>query len=375
MEHSGLFENFSEPVNMRRDLRFRREPRARVAAFICLVCSIFGFWIVWSIVHVFPGSRVSRPGIGIPYEKYSLTRECALSFVSSLSWEFRPSWNPSVAYDGVFVTKYGSLGNQVITFVNARYFAAATVIPRIFCHSEWLGFPDGEYFKTQDGVEIFVARDEFHTPYPRSLLLSGSFFFSPAVCEDWSWKDVLDGVTDFLRKSFPPLNLSEHELVIVLRGGIEMWIAKGRSLCYMQAPCRFFLDIMTNFSSTLVIGGDGSPCMNMTIEAGGRWIPWNETEGTRYMLYARNVAFSRTSRSHAMIALAPFWRRFWLFDVESERKKEWWWRGFKPYEFGEGYDCVASSEYRRIGSPWVPTEEQIQQVRNGSCEFRRIDPS
>jgi hypothetical protein len=178
-----------------------------------------------------------------------------------------------------------------------------------------------------------------------------------------------------MRKPFPPLNVSEQELVIVLRGGPVVWAPIGYSMSYMQPPCKLFLDLMKNFSSTLVIGGDGSPCVNMTINAGARWMPWNETEGTRYMMYARNVAFSRTSRAHAVIALAPFLRRFWMFDIESEKREPWWWRGFKPYEFAEGYDCAVSPEHRRIGLPWIPTEPQMQLVRNGTCEIRAINPS
>jgi hypothetical protein len=279
----------------------------------------------------------------------------------------------------VFLIPYGEFGNRVISFVNARYFAAATGISRIFCDPKWAGlemlpFPIGASFRARDGVEISIARDRFHTPYPESLILSSNFYFSPSVCEDWSWRDVRDGMSDFLLRQFKPMAFSERELVIVLRGGTGMWGPGKFCPAYMQAPCQFFLDIMKNSSQTWVFGGDGSPCKDIAVEAGGRWIPWDPIEGTRYMLYARNVAWARTSRSHAVIALTPVFQRFWMFDIETEKHEPFWWRGFKPYEFGEGYDCVASSEYRRIGSPWIPTEQQIQQVRNGSCEFKAIRP-
>jgi hypothetical protein len=354
-------------------IEFLANALAPLTQFLWLALSIYDNQRMWSLVV--PSTRMNELRRAVPHAKYALTRECALSYVTSSIWGFRPSWSSRVVYEGVFVMSFGSFGNQVISFVNARYFASVCAISRIFCHSGWLSFQAGESFQAPDGVEISIARDRSHLPYPEPLVVSGVFFYSPPICEDWSWKDVLDGVAGFMRKPFPPLVLGEHELVIVLRGGREMWVRNREPMHYMQAPCKFFLDVMLNFSSTLVIGGDGSPCKDMAIKAGGQWIPWHPIEGTRYMLYARNIAFARTSRSHAAIALAPFRRRFWLFDVESEKRKEWWWRGFKPYEFGEGYDCVASSEYRRIGSPWIPTEEQIQLVRNGGCEFRRIDPS
>jgi hypothetical protein len=171
------------------------------------------------------------------------------------------------------------------------------------------------------------------------------------------------------------MNLSEKQIVLVLRGGIEMWIAKRGSSAYMQAPCGYFLAVMKNFSDAIVVGGDGSPCQSLVVNAGGRWIPWDPIEGTRYMIWARNAIFARTSRSHAIIALAPFLRRFWLFDIESEiADNPVWWRGFKPYEFAEGYDCVASQEYRQMATPWVPTAEQVTLVLDWNCTFRRMRP-
>jgi hypothetical protein len=196
---------------------------------------------------------------------------------------------------------------------------------------------------------------------------------SSPVCEDWSWKDAVSGALDILRKPFPPLTVDEKTLVIVLRGGSSVWSDMGGHPGYMQAPCRFFLDIMKNFSSTIVIGGDGSPCRDLTIQAGGKGIPWHPVEGTRYMFSAQNVAFTRTSRAHAVIALSPVLKRFWLFDVENEKTTmPEWWCGFKPAEFAEGYNCMPSEQYRKALMPWFPTTEQLRLIVEANCTFGPI---
>jgi hypothetical protein len=335
------------------------------------VCSFFSILILLGVVPLFPNSRSHRRIIRTRESRYSLVRECARLFVTEKKWNFQEPWNPRMAYAGLFIMTSGSFGNQVIAFVNARFFALTIHVQRIICFSGWMSFATGERFVTSDGVEISIAMDRFHTQYPEASLLASNFFWAPEVCDDWSWKEVLDGAAHILRRPFPPLVLGEHELVLVLRGGVEMW-TPGR-LCkgYMQAPCQYFLDIMKNFSKTIVVGGDSYPCKDLVVKAGAREVSWNEFEATRYMLYARNVAFSRTSRAHATIALSPFWRRFWLFDTESEKQaQKWWWRGFKPWEYGDVQDCVASEEYRMIGNPWIPNATQKQLVMNGTCEFK-----
>jgi hypothetical protein len=276
-------------------------------------------------------------------------------------------------YAGLFVLEGGGYGNLVCSIVHVRYCAAVLSLAQLFFYTGWLNCSVGERFTTYDGYEILIAKNEYATPYPRSLILASDFFYAAPVCEDWNWRDVLPGASHILLKQFSRMNFSEYDLVIVLRGGQHMWEPMKACLNYMQAPCHYFLDIMQNFSTTFVIGGDGSPCRKIIVQAGARSIPWDPVEGTRYMLYARNVAFARTSRAHAVIALSPIRQRFWLFDLESEKAREgYWWRGFRPHEFGEGYNCVASAEYRRQGLPWIPTPEQKQLLLNGTCRFEAI---
>jgi hypothetical protein len=271
---------------------------------------------------------------------------------------------------------FGSFGNQIISFVHARFLAKVLKIRLIVCPPGFFEFQNSAHYVLSDDLEIVIAGPKFSIPFPPWSVLRDSFFWAPPVCEDWSWKDVLsDGAAEILRQSFPPLNLNENQVVLVLRGGAEMWTTQRASGPYSQAPCGYFLDVMRNFSEAIVVGGDGSPCRELALNAGGRWVPWDQIEGTRYMLWAKNVIFARTSRSHGMIALAPFLRRFWMFDIESEMEANpTWWRGFKPYEFGEGYDCVASRQYRSALTPWIPTEKQKEIVRYGKCTFKRMHP-
>jgi hypothetical protein len=66
---------------------------------------------------------------------------------------------------------------------------------------------------------------------------------------------------------------------------------------------------------------DRSPWLDIARTAGGDWIPWDEVTGTRHMLYARNIVFSRSSRGLATIAFALFRTRFWMFDAEAEERQ------------------------------------------------------
>jgi hypothetical protein len=276
----------------------------------------------------------------------------------------------------LFLEPWASFGNHIIAFVHARYVAKILKVFYIACHPDFGSFGRPARVFLADGVEVVITSPDFEIPFAPFSVLRGTFFWAPAPCPDWSWKDVLrDGADEFLRTPFRPLNLTDRQIVLVLRGGSEMWTDPHHSGVYSQAPCAFFLEVMRNFSEAIVVGGDGSPCREPAVAAGAQSVQWDPIEGTRYMIWAKNVMFARTSRSHAVIALAPFLSRFWLFDTESEMKvNPRWWRGFKPYEFAEGYDCKASNQYITALTPWVPTPEQIDIVRHGNCTFERVVP-
>jgi hypothetical protein len=334
--------------------------------------SLTAMW--WPFLHGPDYGFRSKFGIH-PRNRYVLERVCTQRFINGSGWGFTVPFPPPEPVAALYIKVFGSFGNHVICYVNAWYFAAIFGILQMFCEAGWAGFALGERFLTRDGIDLQIVSDQFHAPFPVSQLLVSEFFHSPPVCDDWSWKDALSGALDIFRKPFPPLSVDENTLIIVLRGGWAVWRPDGNSRMYMQAPCQYFLSLMRNHSRTIVIGGEGSPCVRLTIRAGGQWMPWDQVDGTRHMLYARYVAFTRTSRAHAIIALSPALKRFWMFDVENEKTiLPVWWRGFKPNEFADGYDCVPSEQYRKALIPWFPTKEQLRIMVEGNCMFKPISP-
>jgi hypothetical protein len=296
---------------------------------------------------------------------YIPQRPCARSFMETFFQGAHPL--------ALCLEVFGSYGNQIISFIHAIFCTKIANIAEIFCCCGWAHLPPGEHFVTPDGISITTISKTRNVPYPRKYVLFDSFFFASDPCPDFSWKHAITGITHHLRKPFPPLNLDPELLVIVLRGGIDMWIWKDWSRTYTQPPCNFFLNVMKNFSKTLVVGGDHSACLDKIIKAGATSIPWNDIQATRYMLYARNVVWSRTSRAHGGIALAAYPQRFWMFDTEWDKQQNAiWWIGFQPEEFGEAHECVPSETYREELTPWLASEKQIQLIMEGNCPFRKI---
>jgi hypothetical protein len=299
---------------------------------------------------------------------YLPQRPCAQSFVESFFHGAHP-----VAF---CLQVYGSYGNQIISFIHAIFCAKIANIAEIFCCCGWGNLPPGEHFKTPDGISITTVKLPTDIPYPKESILFDNFFFAPEPCPDFSWKHAIAGISQHIRKPFPPLDLDPELLVIMLRGGAAMWTLQHSAENYTQPPCDFYLNVLQNFSKVVVVGGDHSPCLTKIIKAGAIPIPWNDVHAARYMYYARNVVWGKTSRAHGGIALAAYPQRVWMFDTEWDKlQNPLWWRGFRPEEFGEIYECVPSDEYRKALTPWLATEEQIQIVIEGNCTFRKIVPT
>jgi hypothetical protein len=67
-----------------------------------------------------------------------------------------------------------------------------------------------------------------------------------------------------------------------------------------------------------MIGGTSNPCVDFLLKKGAETEPYNDTIGMSRMVHAHNIVLARSSRSHAVLALSPFPKHFWVFDQQTE---------------------------------------------------------
>jgi hypothetical protein len=208
-----------------------------------------------------------------------------------------------------------------------------------------------------------------------SSWINGLWYFPSFWCPEFTWRYLADSVRPNILQILPAANPDPNTLYMYARGGPRVWEYGGDiHPSYGQPPCDYYLQVMRNFSKSVVIGDKMNPCVNITIAAGAAWEPFDDTGNLALMIQAKRIVLARSSRSHAILALSPIWKQFWMFDVEQTRWAEGsWWRGFTPLEFGDGQNCVANERYREAIGDWHALRYQVEFVLNSTCTFQPMD--
>jgi hypothetical protein len=71
---------------------------------------------------------------------------------------------------------------------------------------------------------------------------------------------------------------------------------------------------MLKFSKIQMIGDTTNPYADFLGRKGAKSESYNDISDMSGMIHAHHVVFARSSRSHAVLALSPFLKHFWVFD-------------------------------------------------------------
>jgi hypothetical protein len=192
-------------------------------------------------------------------------------------------------------------------------------------------------------------------------------------CVDFSYYYLAALIREPLLKLLPKTKIESNVVSIYLRGG-NIWNPRIIvNVNYAQPPGKFYSDPMHNFTKARIIGGTFHPCASLLVPNGADSEPYNDTLAMSQMIYSHHIVLSRSSRSHAVLALSPFPKSFWVFDQQAEWIREpIWWRGYSPLQFGHGLNCVPSERFRAALFPWRASQVQIEFILNSTCKWDAV---
>jgi hypothetical protein len=274
--------------------------------------------------------------------------------------------------DAVVVVISGGFGNHFIQIITALAFSLVMKITVIYVMRRflWIG---SNNLTTVHGVHVVPVKYFHSLQVPRERLVRMGWWAIDIWCADFSYSYLTTEIRESLLRLLPPVKTDPEMIFLYLRGG-DIWNNKfivHRK--YAQPPCRFYLDPMHNFTKAYVIGGTFNPCTDLLIKAGPQSEPYRGTWAMSRMVYSRHIVLAASSRSHAVLALSPFPKRFWVFDQQTEwTRLPMWWRGYSPLQFGEGLNCVPSDQFRAAVFIWRASFGQIQFILNSSCRWEPV---
>jgi hypothetical protein len=223
-------------------------------------------------------------------------------------------------------------------------------------------------FTTPQGIRIISVGNFGGIPFPRKQWILISWGGPKHWRADFSYSFLISQVRESLLTIFPPVSIDQDMLFVYLRGGSYIWTLATPHKTYAQQPCRFYVDPMRNFTKVQVIGDVFHPCTDALIKIGAYWEPYNDRLDMSRMVFARHIVLGRSTRSHAMLALSPYPKQFWVVDQQIEWTLEpLRWRGYSPLQFGYGLNCVPSEGFRRGVFPWRASSTQIQPILTSEC--------
>jgi hypothetical protein len=277
------------------------------------------------------------------------------------------------AISAVAIDTCGEYGNHFVQLMTALAFCLVTKVRFIYVGSRFLWLW-GRNISTRNGIQVVTTESPAGLPLPREHVVHGGWWLPDYWCGDFSWAYLALQVREPLLCALPPVSVDPDALLLYLRGGQEVWNqSHGVNQNYAQPPCSFYLDAMRNFTKVQAIGGDLHPCRDVVIRAGASWQPYNDMLDMSRMVYARHIALARSSRSHAVLALSPFPKNFWVFDQLTELELERpWWRGYSPLMFGQGMNCRPSDHFRKVVFPWLASPIQVEFVLHGNCSWEPV---
>jgi hypothetical protein len=148
---------------------------------------------------------------------------------------------------------------------------------------------------------------------------------------------------------------------------------------YGQPLCTYYLEAMKLSAAVhdkvLVISSDlGNPCVQKCIDAGAIWKASTFDTDFAHLLWAKWLALSRSSLTHAAMYLSPvvknwyFFGEFWIKDCVPNKV------GFNFQAFGAHWNCFPSDNYtsevvlrfRRM------SEDHLNRLKTENCTWKFV---
>jgi hypothetical protein len=326
---------------------------------------------VLTVLVPIPGTVLDSPLRPALPGDYSLSRPCIQRLVGFQCR--KDGHNDTSGVVAIHVTTYCGFGNNWCQLLVALQFCLVTNITEIYVDESFCWLPANYSFHTPQHILIAVTANGA-VPHPRHRWLNELWMWPDGWCDDFTWRYLAESVRWGVLQCLPSVRTDASALYLYMRGGDSTWgYPIGAHVNYAQPPCDFYLQVMRNFSRSKVLGDFTHPCTSVLIGAGAELERYNERRNVALMVNAKYIALAMSSRSHAVLALSPVWKRFWMFDEDWEAAREpAWWRGYTPLEFGDGWDCIATMEFRTNLNRWDASPSQVEWIRNSSCRFDKV---
>jgi hypothetical protein len=301
---------------------------------------------------------------------FSLSRKCASQFVHKVCR--KDGKNHIDGFTAVVIRTEGGFGNQFIRTLCALVFSLVMEIKIIYATRPflWIG---ANNFTTVNGIQVIPVNHLSSIPFCSNQWVMLGWYLIESWCPDFSYIYLTALIREPLLKLLPFVTEDPNALFIYLRGG-DIWNTKRLvNANYGQPPCKFYWDPMLQFNKVQMIGGTSNPCVDFLLDKGVETEPYNDIIAMSRMVHARHIVLARSSRSHAILALSPFPKHFWVFDQEMEWMHEpSWWCGYSPLQFGYGLNCRPSEQFRAALFPWRASPVQVQFIMNSSCAWEAV---
>jgi hypothetical protein len=329
-------------------------------------------WIYASTFELVPHIR-STAELSVYYPlNLSLSRPCVRDFIDGC----HISLQEAPKYKGV---TFGTFSRHDIHTGNAIVMLMAAVL---FCKIVGIKHIDGaplagvfHTFTTTDGITVWA-----NGTFPlKSDVFSGSIFASWGIpiCADWN----MTSVSETFRKQFiatlPRKEIPDDTVVLHMRGGEMMSLGSPGN--YWQPPCSFYTNIQKQYSHTILLSQDTlNPCVEIAIKQGAVWQRGDFMDAFTTMVWAKNLAISRSSFCKASLYMSAVRKNFYVFEGDSNSINGRWntFTG-RFLDHGDHWDCLASNEYHQMIVPddvgiWNANATQKEFLTRDVCTLKRI---
>lgn len=259
----------------------------------------------------------------------------------------------------LLVIPYGRLGNNFFQLLNAFLFAKVLGILVIFVRPGFMGIQSRITTMSQLSVYPILNRSCMAS----SCFNEGRLFYFKYPCfDDRDRLFMFSELRPALLTGFPippSLKNDNTSLVVLLRGGDIM--RERPHFFYGQPPCQYYLEVMAQYKSTMLLTDGGNPCELRVRSAGALRIPTNTLVNFAWMVYAHSLVLARSTFGYAAMWVSPIRKRFWTFNMP------------RFGIFGSYQNCVPTPDYMEILINWTASPHQKRLIETGSCRFKNIN--
>jgi hypothetical protein len=235
-------------------------------------------------------------------------------------------------------------------------------------------------FTTKDGIFIWALNE---CPFSSFEIWSDSCFLGWTVplCPGWNMSEIADTFRDEWLATIPRKEIPDDTVVLSIRGSDVFPIDEHLSPTnYWQPPCDFYTKIQRRFNKSIVVSTDfRNPCVKVAQRNGAKFVHESGIDDFATLVYAKNLALSRSSFTKAAMYMSPFHKNFYVFEGDPESINDRYFGFMERFlEHGSHWNCRASKAYQRLIIPdgwgnWTANATQRELLLTDRCRCERVD--